>query len=61
MSNTELDRRHLALAPVTFSLPLDMLAALDAAAERQQRTRSNLLRVWLSQALSREPEAAEHE
>ena len=26
-----------------------------------QRTRSNLLRVLLSQALSREPEAAEHE
>jgi len=60
MSNAELDRRNN-LAPVTFSLPMDMLAALDAAAERQQRTRSNLLRVWLSQALSREPEAAEHE
>ena len=59
MSNAELDRRNL--APVTFSLPMDMLAALDAAAERQQRTRSNLLRVLLSQALSREPEAAEHE
>jgi metal-responsive CopG/Arc/MetJ family transcriptional regulator len=38
-----------------------MLAALDAVAERQQRTRSNLVRVLLSQALSREPEAAEHE
>jgi metal-responsive CopG/Arc/MetJ family transcriptional regulator len=58
MSNIELDCR---LAPVTLSLPMDMLAALDAVAERQQRTRSNLVRVLLSQALSREPEAAEHE
>jgi hypothetical protein len=39
---------------------MDMLAALDAAAERQQRTRSNLVRVLLGQALSREPEAADH-
>jgi len=60
MSNAELDRRNN-LAPVTFSLPMDMLAALDAAAERQQRTRSNLLRVLLGQALSLESEAAEHE
>ena len=60
MSNAELDRRNN-LAPVTFSLPMDMLAALDAAAERQQRTRSHLLRVLLGQALSRESEAAEHE
>jgi hypothetical protein len=59
MSNTELDRGRL--APVTFSLPVDMLAALDAAAERQQRTRSNLARVLLGRALAREPEAAEHE
>jgi metal-responsive CopG/Arc/MetJ family transcriptional regulator len=49
MSNTELDRERL--APVTLSLPMDMLAALDAAAERQQRTRSNLVRVLLGQAL----------
>jgi metal-responsive CopG/Arc/MetJ family transcriptional regulator len=54
MSNAEqLNQR---LAPVTLSLPMDMLAALDAAAERQQRTRSNLVRVLLGRALSRREE-----
>jgi hypothetical protein len=42
------------LVPVTVGMPLALIELLDVAAERERRSRTNLIDVWLSERLEQE-------
>jgi metal-responsive CopG/Arc/MetJ family transcriptional regulator len=51
MDGHDIENARVRMEPVSMLLPPTLLAALDEAAAREQRTRSNMARVLLQDAL----------
>jgi metal-responsive CopG/Arc/MetJ family transcriptional regulator len=51
MDGHDLENARVRMEPVSMLLPPTLLAALDEAAAREQRTRSNMARLLLQAAL----------